>query len=127
MLGADKKPFIDFLAVRTNVTYVARLKQHSGAMFGYPTDGSPLFDAEEWTPCIRVVVEACGRFICIELGADWGPWLVATAAAARQRGIKLAGLKLRTATSSSWCSISGITVSHPDALFLFRGVIGTPV
>jgi hypothetical protein len=62
-------------------------------------------------------------FVCIELGAGWGPWLVATAGAARQRGIQLAGLKLRTTNFRAMVQDfrnSGL------AYFLFRGVIGAP-
>ena len=33
------------------------------------------------------VREAKDSFVCVELGAGWGPWLVSSAFAARQRGI----------------------------------------
>jgi hypothetical protein len=102
-----------------------RLSMYDGTL-GYPTDGcSPLFGSEEWTPCIRAVVEACDRFVCIELGAGWGTWLVATAAVARQRGVQLAGVE----ASNADFQFMGFRNNglEADAHFPFRGVIGAPV
>ena len=36
---------------------------------------------------MRAVREASGSFVCIELGAGWGPWLVSSAFAAKHLGI----------------------------------------
>lgn len=47
-----------------------------------------LHDPEEWAGLLSAVLDAKnGRFIGIELGAGYGPWVVAAAVAARQRGI----------------------------------------
>jgi hypothetical protein len=119
-----KKRFIDFPGVGASVTYVAGLEQHSGAVFGYPTDGcGPLLGAEEWTRCIRLVVNACVRYVCIELGACWGPWLVA---AARQRGIQLAGVEASDEHFQFMVQHFRNNGLEPDAHFLFRGVIEAP-
>ena len=115
--------------MRTSVAYIAGFERHSGAVFGYPTDwGDPLFGPQEWASSLRAVLEARDRFVCIELGAGWGPWLVATAAAARQRGIadiRLAGVEASNEHFQFMARHFRDNGLDPDAHSLFRGVIGT--
>src|SRR5438270_860236 len=42
---------------------------------------------EEWLGLLSAVEEASDTMVAVELGAGWGPWLVAAHVAARQRGI----------------------------------------
>jgi hypothetical protein len=57
-------------------------------VFGFPEPGaSILHEYEEWQGVTRAVREASGSFVCVELGAGWGPWLVSSAFAAKHLGI----------------------------------------
>ena len=47
-----------------------------------------LHSREEWLGCLNAVAAARGQIVAVELGAGWGPWLVAAYAAARRRGIR---------------------------------------
>jgi FkbM family methyltransferase len=46
-----------------------------------------LYDREEWEGLLSSVREAQATYTIVELGACYGPWVVAGAVAARQRGI----------------------------------------
>lgn len=79
---------IDFLGVRTRVAFMgAGAASFSGAVVGVPVPHDFRAFAAEWLGLIRAVAAARGRFTAMELGAGWGPWLVAGAVAARHRGI----------------------------------------
>jgi FkbM family methyltransferase len=90
----------DFLGVRTRCSYLGdNYAVLSGTVEGTPgTEKHPLHDPAEWIGTLRSVMEAAatGRFVAVELGAGWAPWLVGAAAAAKSRGIKsikLAGVE----------------------------------
>jgi hypothetical protein len=60
----------------------------AGKSFGFPSPGNLiLYEFEEWQGVMSAVREAQNAFTCIELGAGWPPWLVASSFAAMQRGI----------------------------------------
>ncbi|MGB9366391.1 MAG: hypothetical protein WCE79_10295 [Xanthobacteraceae bacterium] len=60
----------------------------AGKVFGYPCNEEKfLHSVDEWSGTLRSVLEARTSLVAIELGAGWGPWLVAAHAAARARGI----------------------------------------
>ncbi len=80
---------IDFLGVRTRVAFLGDgARGFSGAVTGVPVPNDFRAGAAEWLGLIRAVAAARGRFVAMELGAGWGPWLVAGAAAAAGRGIR---------------------------------------
>ncbi|MGC8468434.1 MAG: hypothetical protein ACP5NI_00880 [Acetobacteraceae bacterium] len=80
---------IDFLGVRTRVGFLGDgARGFSGAVTGVPIPHDFRAYAAEWLGLIRAVAAARGRFVAMELGAGWGPWLVAGAAAAARRGIR---------------------------------------
>jgi FkbM family methyltransferase len=79
---------IDFLGTRTRTSYIRPLAHLSGAVEGYPVPGNFHATTLEWAGALRAVLDARDQFVAAELGAGWGPWLVATAAAARARGIE---------------------------------------
>lgn len=61
----------------------------AGSVEPVPSDESPtLHGLAEWVGSLRSVLEARDRFVAIELGAGWAPWLVSMAIAAQKRGIK---------------------------------------
>ncbi len=82
--------FTDFLGVRTRCDYLpSDYAQYSGAVERADGSGTvPLHEPAETVALLRSVKEAEGSFTIVELGAGWGPWLVAGAVASRQRGIE---------------------------------------
>ena len=90
--------FTDFLGTRTRCSYLPpAYAGASGIVEGPPgTERFGLHEPPEWEGTLRSVLEAGPRFVAVELGAGWGPWLVASARAAQLRGITdihLAGLE----------------------------------
>jgi hypothetical protein len=81
--------FTDFLGTKTRVSYLPESCQWlAGKSFGFPSPGNLiLYEFEEWRGVMGAVREAENAFTCIELGAGWAPWLVASSHAAMQRGI----------------------------------------
>ena len=80
--------FYDFLGVRTRVSYLLLPEWADGHIFGIPHPGERfLHSRAEWFGLLGAVDEASDRLVAAELGAGWGPWLVAAHAAARQKGI----------------------------------------
>jgi hypothetical protein len=79
---------IDFLGTRTRSAFIRPLAHLTGVVEGYPVPGNFHATALEWAGALRAVLDAGDEFVAAELGAGWGPWLVATAVAARMRGIR---------------------------------------
>jgi len=88
--SAEPDSVRNFLGVRTRCAYLP--EPYSGAggtVEAVPgSQWSALHDVGEWTGLLSAVAEARTRFVIAELGAGWGPWVVAGAVAARQRGIR---------------------------------------
>ena len=80
---------VDFLGVRTRVAHATPFTSLDGQVFGTPV---PLgdFHAEtiECVGLLKSVLTARKRYVALELGAGWGPWLISGATAAKRRGIK---------------------------------------
>jgi FkbM family methyltransferase len=88
LFGRTPEFYYDFLGARTRVSYVPLPKWAEGHLFGIPEAGKPfLHTREEWMGLLTAVKEASRSIVVVELGAGWGPWLVAAHAAARHRGI----------------------------------------
>lgn len=86
--GDGQSGFItDFLGVRTSVGIYSGFAPFSGMVEGYPVPCNFHANAIEWAGVLRAVGEAGSRFVAVELGAGWGPWLITGACAARQKGI----------------------------------------
>lgn len=90
--------FTDFIGTRTRCSYLPdAYAGASGIVEGPPgTERFGLHEPPEWEGTLRSVLEARSRFVAVELGAGWGPWLVASARAAQLRGIadiRLAGVE----------------------------------
>ena len=90
-IAATAEPgfFFDFLGTRTRIDYLPEnCHWLSGKVFGLPAPGATiLHEYEEWQGVMDAVRDAKGSFVCVELGAGWGPWLVSAAFAAKQLGI----------------------------------------
>jgi FkbM family methyltransferase len=78
----------DFLGSRTRTSSLwDAVRTLDGQVLGRPVPHD-LFEAIEWIGLLKAVASArSGRFAVMELGAGWGPWLVAGAVAARLRGV----------------------------------------
>lgn len=90
--GAGEKGFLtDFLGVKTRCSYLPNAYASlSGIVDGPPTEANAHFHSlSEWKATLLAVMEAKdNRFVIIELGAGWGPWIVSGASAARKLGIE---------------------------------------
>lgn len=121
--------YIDFLGVKTRVHYLPKAEQFDGRVLDYPSrDIQPLeFDPVEWEGTLQSVIEAKDHFVAIELGAGYGPWLVASAAAAGQRGIRhveLAGVEGSADHFSFLLQHFTDNGLDPADHFLFHGIVG---
>jgi FkbM family methyltransferase len=81
---------LDFLGVRTRVSHMKAFEALDGSVFGTPVPVDDWFHAEtiEYVGLLKSVMTAKDRYVVLELGAGWGPWLISGGAAARRRGIK---------------------------------------
>lgn len=78
----------DFLGTRTRTSSLwDAVRSFDGQVLGRPVPHD-LFEAIEWIGFLKAVASAKGSFSMMELGAGWGPWLVAGAVASNHRGIK---------------------------------------
>ena len=82
----------DFLGGRTRISVSPGAAALDGEIEGLPIPENFFGTLPEWTAAlsgVRIAAQAGGtRFCCVEVGAAWGPWLVATSLAARARGFK---------------------------------------
>ena len=78
----------DFLGTRTRTSSLwDTVRNLDGQVMGRPVPHD-LFEAIEWVGLLKAVASAQGgRLSIMELGAGWGPWLVAGARAAQLVGI----------------------------------------
>jgi FkbM family methyltransferase len=88
---AERRPvagcIVDFVGSATDCRFVAALAKADGQVEGIPRPANFHSKAGEWIGCLRSVGEARDRFVMVELGAGWGPWLAVCGIAARRRGV----------------------------------------
>lgn len=124
--------WVDFLGVRTRCAYLPQdFARFSGQVLAPPDQRSEdIHDLAEWIVLLKAVDEAekRGRFAVAELGAGWGPWLVAGARAAAIIGIKdvelfgVEGSREHVSFLHQHFRDNGI---DPDAHRIVHGVVGT--
>lgn len=124
----------DFLGVRTQLAFLPNVGHWSGKVLGHPVESDApgqetyVWGRSEWIGTLRSVLEAQGSLTAVELGAGWGPWLVAAAAAARRKDIKkihlaaVEGSKEHVEYLSRHFLDNGL---DPADHFIFAGVVGT--
>ncbi len=80
---------VDRLGVKTRASSLWDQVQHlAGTVIPPPIPNDFHAEAIEWIGLLKCVRSARGRFVAMELGAGWGPWVVAGATAARNAGIR---------------------------------------
>jgi len=78
----------DFLGGRTRTSSLWDQVRHlDGQVMGLPIPAD-FFETVEWIGLLKSVLTARGSYVAMELGAGYGPWIVAGANAARLRAIK---------------------------------------
>jgi FkbM family methyltransferase len=79
----------DSLGVKTRGTSLWDQVQYLvGTVIPPPIPNDFHAEAIEWIGLLKSVDSARGKFVAMELGAGWGPWVVAGAVAARNAGIR---------------------------------------
>jgi FkbM family methyltransferase len=80
---------VDRLGVRTRASSLWDQVQYlSGTVIPPPVPNDFHAEAIEWIGLLKCVRSARSKFVAMELGAGWGPWIVAGATAARNAGIR---------------------------------------
>jgi FkbM family methyltransferase len=79
---------IDFLGGRTrpSILYDA-VRPLAGHVLGVPVPGDFHAEAVEWIGVMKTAMTATDRYVAMEWGAGWAPWLIAGAKAAQHLGI----------------------------------------
>jgi FkbM family methyltransferase len=90
--NANSKPELgfltDFLGSRIRTTSLWKeVRKLDGQMVGIPVPGDFHAEAVEWIGLLKAVRGAAHEYVAMELGAGFGPWIIAGATAARLRGI----------------------------------------
>jgi FkbM family methyltransferase len=78
---------VNFLGVRTRLAHVTPLAVFDGQVFSTPVPIGDAYETIEWVGVLKSVLTATDRYVALELGAGWGPWLISGATAAKCRGI----------------------------------------
>ena len=79
----------NFLGVQTRCSFLPAIcEAWEGTVLAAPGRGvSGVHDEAEWLGTLRAVLDARGRFVLVELGAGWAPWMVSAGVAAQRLGI----------------------------------------
>lgn len=132
-VNPDAKPqagFItDFLGSRIRTTSVWKeARTLDGQLLGIPVPADFHAEAIEWIGLLKAVRSASGAFIAMELGAGFGPWIIAGGVAARQRGIEYIRLYGVEADPAHFQFLLQHFIDNgfdPDRHFLYEAAVGT--
>ncbi len=75
----------DFLGIRTRVSTITSIAHLAGTVEPPPIPANFHASQLEWAGALRAALQTEQRFVAIELGAGWCPWLLAGAVAAGDR------------------------------------------
>lgn len=89
----DAKPepgfLVDFLGSRIRTSSVwEHARKLDGQVVGIPLPADFHAEAIEWIGLLKAVRSATQQYVAMELGAGFGPWVIAGGVAARRRGIE---------------------------------------
>ncbi|MGI0134103.1 MAG: hypothetical protein ACREBW_04010, partial [Candidatus Micrarchaeaceae archaeon] len=80
---------VDFLGSRIRITSLWKEARHlEGQVLPVPVPADFHAEAIEWIGLLKSVRGATGEYVAMELGAGFGPWVVAGGVAARRKGIR---------------------------------------
>ena len=90
--NSEAKPepgfIVDFLGSRIRVSSVWKgARELDGQVLDVPIPSDFHAEAIEWIGLLKAVRSSHGQYVAMELGAGFGPWIVAGALAARRRAI----------------------------------------
>ncbi len=131
VLGRTSQPgfIVDFLGARTRVSSLYdAVAPFAGSVQGPPLQGDYHAEAVEWIGLLKSARSARDKFVAMEWGAGWAPWLVAGATAARVKGItdfKLYGIE---ADPHHFDAMTQHFVDNdlpPDEHVLLKAAVGT--
>jgi FkbM family methyltransferase len=91
-VNPDAKPepgfLVDFLGSRIRSSSLwKQARALDGQVIGLPIPADFHAEAVEWIGLLKAVRSAGDQYVAMELGAGFGPWVIAGAVAARRRGI----------------------------------------
>lgn len=115
----------DFLGTSTSLHYFPADHAHLSGWVGRPSTPG-LHGMAEWAGTLRSIVECGESFTAFELGAGWGPWLVASYRGAELRGIKEVSLVGVEASADHFSFLQQHFKANgldPDAFSLHRAII----
>lgn len=119
----------DFLGVRTRVSSLYDAVAHlSGHLLGPPDPDDFHAEAVEWIGVLKTALTAKDRYVAMEWGAGWGPWLVAGAKAAQKLGvsnIKLYGVEADPSHFQTMRQHLLDNSFSPDDHVLLQAAVGT--
>jgi FkbM family methyltransferase len=77
----------DFVGTRMRTSFANFTSAFSGVVFDrIPVPGDFRVEAIEWIGVLKAVESSASRFVTVELGAGWGPWVVSSSHVARNLG-----------------------------------------
>jgi FkbM family methyltransferase len=119
--------YTDFLGTKTRASFISALPQEGGVVENYPIPMNFHATAAEWAGALRAALAATAEFVVLELGAGWGPWLVALAHAAGRLGVAkvhLVGVEASRAHCAYMATHFGDNGLDASQHTLLHGVVG---
>lgn len=85
----EQDSYRDFLGARTRMRYMpAPYQALAGTAEGRSSEArAGLHDTHEWAGVLSAVLDARNKYVCVELGAGYGPFVVGSALKAKEKGI----------------------------------------
>ncbi len=119
---------VDFLGTRTRTSSLwKQARELDGQHLGIPVPGDFHAETVEWVGLLKAVRSAKSQYIAMELGAGFGPWIIAGAVAARLRGIsniRLYAVEADSQHYKSLCQHFRDNGFEPDEHRLFEAAVG---
>lgn len=127
-LAAEPDYLVDFIGTRTHCDVLWHAVRHlSGSVAGLPVPADHHAETIEWVGLLKCVESCRSRFVAMELGAGWGPWIVAGGVAARNAGIgdiRLTGVEADPGRFALMLRHLADNGFDPDAHTLLQAAVG---
>lgn len=120
---------VDFLGGRTRISLLYdSVKSLDGYVLGLPVPGDFHAEAVEWIGVLKTAMTAKDRYVAMEWGAGWGPWLIGAGKAAQHLGIsdiRLYGVEADPSHFDAMRQHFADNGFVPADHVLFQAVVGT--